>query len=161
MAWVPYGSGKFASLDRRKCKILPGPTATGQQRPEGWTFFDMPGPKIANTDINSDFYYTDFLDQFDTLGLGKDIPIANSTNSDSLIAVLPETGKTVVVRVPYPMDFYSRVMDGRIDDAKAGWKGKGIYATYSNVPVWHQEGGNDGQGPELVYFQVRPDPLAH
>src|SRR5258707_467988 len=64
-------------------------------------------------------------------------------------------------RVPYPMGFYTRGMDGRIDDPKAGWKGRGIWATYGEAPVWHQEGGDQGAGPELVHFQLRPDPLAH
>jgi len=28
--------------------------------------------------------------------------------------------------------------------------------------VWHQEGGEDGtSGPNIVKFQMRPDPLAH
>jgi hypothetical protein len=29
-----------------------------------------------------------------------------------------------VLRVPYAMGFYAKGMDGRIDDPKAGWKGK-------------------------------------
>jgi hypothetical protein len=37
-----------------------------------------------------------------------------------------------------------------------------VFATYASQPVWHQEGGDDGtSGPQLVKFQVRPDPLAH
>ena len=32
------------------------------------------------------------------------------------------------MRVPYPMGFYTRGMDARIDDPKAGWKGRGIWA---------------------------------
>src|SRR5262249_13541382 len=33
------GTGHTASFDRRKCKVLNGPTATGQHCPEGWTLY--------------------------------------------------------------------------------------------------------------------------
>ena len=161
IAWVAYGSGHFASFDRSKCKVLNGPTATGQHCPEGWKLFDIPGPKLAGTNITADWHYLDWVDQYNTLGLGKDVPLAPGSNSDSLIALMPDTGKVLHFRVPYPMGFYSRGMDGRIDNPKTGWKGRGIYATYSDTPAWHQEGGDEGAGPELVHFQIRPDPLAH
>ncbi len=160
LAWVTFGSGQFASFDRKKCKVTSGPTATGQHCPEGWTFYDLPGPRIAGTNVQADWNYQNWTDRFDTFGLGKDVPLANGTNSDSIIALDPKTKKVLTFRVPYPMGFYSRGMDGRIDDPKAGWKGKGIWANFGTGPVWHQEGGLDGEGPQLVKFQMRPDPLA-
>ena len=51
-------------------------------------------------------------------------------------------------------------MDGRIDDAAAGWKGKGLFSTYSERAPTHIEGGK-GQTSKVVHFQIRPDPLAH
>jgi len=160
VAWVGFGSGQLASFDRRKCKVLNGPSTTGQQCPEGWSFHDSPGPKVTGVKEGSaDWHYLVWVDQFNTFGLGKDIPILPGTNSDSLAAFLPETKKWVVLRVPYPMGFYTRGMDGRIDDAKAGWKGKGLWATYSmsQHASLHTEGGEG----KLVQFQLRPDPLAH
>ena len=65
-----------------------------------------------------------------------------------------------MLRVPYPMGFYTRGLDGRIDDAKTGWKGKGLWATYGEAPVWHQEDG-EGASSKMIQFQYRPDPLAH
>jgi hypothetical protein len=38
-------------------------------------------------------------------------------------------GKWVVLRVPNPISFYAKGMDGRIDDAGAGWKGRGVWTT--------------------------------
>ena len=38
------GVHEIFSFDRRKCKVLNGPTATGQQCPEGWTVYKKPGP---------------------------------------------------------------------------------------------------------------------
>ncbi len=161
LAWATFGSGQFASFDRKKCKVVSGPTATGQHCPEGWTFYDIPGPRIQGTNVQADWNYQNWTDRFDTFGMGKDVPLSNGTNSDSLLALQPETGKVLQFRVPYPMGFYSRGMDGRIDNPKTGWKGKGIWATFGSGPVWHQEGGLDGEGPQLVHFQMRPDPLAH
>jgi len=57
------------------------------------------------------------------------------------------------------MGFYAKGMDGRIDDVKAGWKGKGIWTTYATRAPFHVEGGK-GTTSKLVKFQVRPDPLA-
>jgi hypothetical protein len=32
-------------------------------------------------------------------------------------------------RVPYPLGFYMKGMEGRIDAVNAGWKGRGIWVT--------------------------------
>jgi hypothetical protein len=154
------GSSQMASFDRRKCKILTGPEAThGQHCPEGWTLYPSPGPKFKNTEVGADFQYYNFVDQFNTLGLGKDVPLANGTGSDSLLALMPKTGEWVTLRVPYPLNFYQRGMDGRIDDPKGGWKGRAMYSNYGQNAVWHMEGGKGTLGA-LVKFQIRPDPLA-
>ncbi len=45
--WSALSSGHLASFDRRKCKgPLNGPTATGKQCPEGWSFYPLPGPQL-------------------------------------------------------------------------------------------------------------------
>jgi hypothetical protein len=163
VAWAAFAQGRLGKLDRTKCKVLTGPTATGQQCPEGWKYYDVPGPGFAGVkNAKTDFAYLMWVDLHDTLGLGKDIPIVTGSNSDSLLAFDPKVEKWTVLRVPYPMDFHTRGMDGRIDSTAAGWKGKGVYATYAMQPVWHEEGGDDGlSGPTMVKFQVRPDPLAY
>ncbi len=160
VAWVDFGSGHLGKFDRSKCKVLNGPTATGQHCPEGWTIYLSPGPKIAGTNAGADWHYLMYMDQFNVLGLGRDIPITPGTMSDSLLALLPDTGQWVTMRVPYPMGFYSRGMDERIDDPKTGWKGKGLWSDYAEVPLWHIEGG-EGTVGKAVKFQIRPDPLAH
>ncbi|HEV8318976.1 MAG TPA: hypothetical protein VGQ10_16285 [Vicinamibacterales bacterium] len=161
--WTALSSGPhMAGFDRRKCKVLNGPTATGQHCPEGWKMYPAPGPQMKGTSLpgSSDFSYYNWVDQFDTLGLGRNVPIMNGSGSDALLAVLPQTGKFVVLRVPYPMGFYSRGLDGRIDDPKAGWKGRGVWADFGTNLPWHIEGGK-GTRSAIVKFQLRPDPLAH
>jgi hypothetical protein len=160
IAWVSLGSSvHLASFDRSKCKVLNGPTATGQQCPEGWTLYPVPGPTFKGTDVRSDYYYLSWVDRENTLGLGRDVPVIDGTGSDSLIAFLPDQKQFVYLRVPYPMGFYTRSMGGRIDDPKAGWKGRGIWAGNNERVVWHNEGGK-GTTSQVIHFQIRPDPLA-
>ena len=156
------GSGHMASFDRNRCDVLNGPTATGQHCPQGWTLHATPGPQMkgVTTHGSADFHYYNWVDQHNTLGLGPNVPIATGSTSDSLLAFLPDEEEFVILRVPYPMGFYSRGMDGRIDDPDAGWKGRAVWADYGTNAVWHSEGGKGTQG-NLVKFQIRPDPLAH
>jgi len=160
VVWTPLSSGHLASFDRRRCKgPLNGPKATGKHCPEGWTLYPFPGPQLQNvTDPGSAeaSYYT-WVDQFDTLGLGKDVPLATGNANESLIALVG--GKFVNLRVPYPMGFYAKWMDGRVDDPNAGWKGKGLWSTYATRTPFHIEGGK-GTTSKVVKFQLRPDPLA-
>ena len=155
------GSSHFASFDRSKCSVFNGPTVRdGRQCDAGWEFFKAPGPNFKGTDIGTDFHYYNWVDQFNTLGLGENVPVANGSSSDSLLALMPDTKEWVVMRVPYPQGFHSRGVDGRIDDPNGGWKGRGLYATYGADAAWHVEGGPVEPG-NLVKFQIRPHPLAN
>ncbi len=140
--WAALASGHMASFDRRKCKgPLNGPNATGQHCPEGWSFYAEPLPQLGNvTSAGSGegSYYT-WVDQFNTLGLGENIPINTGNQSEGLLVL--KDGKFVVLRVPYPMGFYTKWLDGRIDDPSAGWKGRGLWATISTRAPFHMEGG--------------------
>jgi hypothetical protein len=163
VVWMALsGSGGFASFDRRKCTVFNGPSvAAGRHCDQGWTMYPLTaGPTFAGTDnINADFHYYNWVDQFNTGGFGDNIPIATGSGSDSLLVLKPETKEWVVLRVPYPMGFFSRGLDGRIDDPNAGWKGRGLWANYGTNFLWQTEGGL-GTKSKMVKFQVRPNPLA-
>ncbi|PYO18039.1 MAG: hypothetical protein DMD85_22220 [Candidatus Rokuibacteriota bacterium] len=160
VVWTPLSSGHIASFERKKCKgPLNGPTVTGKHCPEGWTLYPFPGPQLANvteTGSAEASYYT-WVDQFDTLGLGRDVPIATGNGNESLLALV--NSNFVNLRVPYPLGFYTKWMDGRIDDPDTGWKGRGLWATVSTRAPFHMEGGK-GTTSKVVKFQLRPDPLA-
>ncbi len=161
VVWAPLASGHFASFDRRKCKgPLNGPTATGQHCPEGWTLYPMPGPPLQGAeDLGSaEASYYSWVDQFDTFGLGKNTPIATGNEWGGLLAL--QNGKWVVLSVPYPLGFYAKGLDGRIDNPNAGWKGKGLWTTYATRTPFHTETGK-GTTSKVVHLQLRPDPLAH
>ena len=158
--WSALASGHMASFDRTKCLgPLNGPKAIGPHCPEGWTLYPEPVPQLKGlTDSGSaeSSYYT-WVDQFNTLGLGEGVPINTGNGAEGLLAL--QDGEWVVLRVPYPLGFYTKWMDGRIDDADAGWKGRGVWATYSTRAPFHLETGK-GTSSKVVHFQLRPDPLA-
>ncbi|MFM1886970.1 MAG: hypothetical protein RL026_2127 [Pseudomonadota bacterium] len=159
VVWASLGSGHLGEFDRRKCKApLNGPAATGDHCPEGWTLHALPGPGFADLPQFSveSSYYT-WVDQHDTLGLGKDVPIATGNLFDGVHARV--AGRMVTLRIPYPLGFYTKGMEGRIDDAKAGWKGRGLWVTSGDRTPWLMETGK-GTRPLVVHFQMRPDPLA-
>ena len=161
VVWAPLASGHFASFDRRKCKgPLNGPNATGKHCPEGWTLYPFPGPQLKGvTDSGStEASYYSWVDQHDTFGLGSDTPIATGNANDALLAL--KDGKFVILRVPYPMGFYAKGLDGRIDDPRAGWKGRALWSTYATRAPFHVEGGK-GTRSKVLKFQLRPDPLAN
>jgi hypothetical protein len=161
LPWVAMAAtSQWARFDRRKCAKTNGAGADkGDLCPEGWTVWQTPGPKFKGSNYPADFHYFGWVDQHDIAGLGKDTPILTGSNSDSLIALDPATGKWTYLRVPYPLGFYQRGLDGRIDDPNGGWKGRGLYANYGTHLVWHTEGGKGTTG-KVVKFQIRPDPLA-
>ena len=155
-------SGHLASFDRRKCKGR----CRGRRRPTANTAAKAGrcircrarASEVCAATSRSTSSTTTSSTAHNTLGLGADVPLANGTNSDSLLALQPD-GSWVVLRVPYPLGFFSRGMDGRIDDPNGGWKGRGLYADYGPNAAWHIEGGL-GTRSSVVKFQLRPDPLA-
>jgi hypothetical protein len=161
VVWVPLASGHIGAFDRRKCEgPLNGPdAASGKSCPEGWTLYPMPGPQFQGLDESGSAeasYYT-WVDQWNTGGLGENVPMATGNGNEGVLALV--NGKWVVLRVPYPLGFFAKGMDGRIDDPNAGWKGRGLWATYGTRAPFHIEGGK-GTTSKVVHFQIRPDPLA-
>jgi hypothetical protein len=169
-AWGAGGGGHLFSFDRSKCKVLNGPMATGQHCPEGFSFFELPGPKFEQgvdgplATVASPYYV--WVDIHDILGLGKDTVVVLDNQSDGVQAYR-QTGEWVHIAIPYPMAFFSKGWDGRIDDPNAGWKGRGWWATWGGRSPQHIEGlGGEGNGagpsgtPFATQIQLRPNPLA-
>ena len=157
--WVSLGSGHLGQFDRSVCEgPLNGPEATGDHCAEGWTFHRYPGPGFPQRpDFSMESSYYTWVDQRNTSGLGANTPISTANLYDGVHALVD--GEWVTMRVPYPLGFYSKGFDGRIDDPDAGWKGRGLWVSEGDRTPWLMEGGL-GNRPLVVHFQVRPDPLA-
>ena len=162
IVWTVLSSGHLASFDRSLCKgPLNGPTtADGKQCPEGWKTYRLPGPQFKGVDAkgSANHAYYAWVDRFNVLGLGANVPIACTNGGEALLALV--NGEFVTMRVPYPLGFFSKNVDGRIDDAAAGWKGRGLWTTSGTRANFHSEGGKDAY-PKVFKVQMRPDPLAH
>ena len=161
VVWTPLASGHIASFDRRKCKgPLNGPeAASGKLCPEGWTLYRMTGPQFKGLDASgsANHAYYIWVDRYNSFGLGANVPIAQTNGSESLMAVVD--GKIIDFRVPYPLGFFTKNVDGRIDDPQAGWKGRAMWTTSGTRTNFHNEGGTDNR-PKVYKLQLRPDPLA-
>ena len=161
IAWVALASGHMGRFDRSQCQgPLNGPTATGQHCPEGWSFFAEPLPQFKNiqqSGSSEGSYYT-WVDQFDTLGLGSNTPINTGNQSGSLLVLNDD--EWVRLTVPYPLGFYTKWLDGRIDDPDGDWQGRGLWATISSRAPFHMETGANTTS-KVYHFQMRPNPLAN
>src|SRR4029077_20486822 len=159
--WVSLASGHMGVFDRRLCKSpLNGPKATGNHCPEGWAFHQYPGPGFKGIGENSaEASYYSWVDQHNTFGLGDDIPMSTANLMDGLVA-LNKDGKMVSIRVPYPLGFYAKGFDGRIDHPNARWKGCGLCAAKGGGARCRCEAARATRRPAPP-CQRRQDPLAH
>ena len=157
--WVSLASGHLASFDRRKCHSIAKPSADGRQCSEGWTFFQLPGPQLKDVGDpgSAEASYYTWIDRFDVFGLGRNVPIAMGNLNSSIFALVD--GRFINITLPYPMGFFAKNVDARIDDANAGWKGRALWSTYGTRTMFHLEGGTANR-PKAVKIQLRPDPLA-
>jgi hypothetical protein len=163
VVWTVLSSGHLASFDRRLCKGGPPSgrtTADGKQCPEGWKLYRLPGPQFKGLDSSgsANHAYYVWVDRYNILGLGANVPVAEANGGESLLALV--NGQFITFRVPYPLGFFAKNVDGRIDDPKAGWKGRGIWTTSGTRANFHSEGGKDAY-PKVYKVQMRPNPLAH
>jgi streptogramin lyase len=142
--WSATGSGHLVRFDPKT---------------EKFTLWETPGPKIKTTGKetgSADFHYYIWVDQFNTLGLGQDMVVVNGSNSDSLLIFNPATERFTTIRIPFPLGLFARGLDGRIDDANAGWKGRGLWVSNNIDPLTFSE----NKMGVVNQIQVRPDPLA-
>ena len=91
------GTDHLTSFDLRKYRALNGPTATGAHCSEGWRLYRKPGPTFAGMTVNADLNYLIYVDRHNTLGVGRNVTITQAVNSDSVIAVIPETWEWVTL----------------------------------------------------------------
>jgi hypothetical protein len=55
------------------------------------------------------------------------VPIAMGNLNSGILAFVD--GKFVNITVPYPMGFFAKNVDARLDDPNAGWKGRALWST--------------------------------
>jgi hypothetical protein len=91
-----------------------------QPLPGGLLLLQISGPGFEGFESSSAeaSYYT-WVDHHNTVGLGENIPISTANLNDGFVAL--KDGQMVMLRIPYPLGFFAKGLDGRIDDpARAG-----------------------------------------
>ena len=91
---------------------------------------------------SADTAYYNFVDRFDMRGMGKSVALATGNGTEALLALID--GKFMTFRVPYPMGFYAKGIDGRIDDAQIFEHARGLRALAGANEVRHRDGGQQG-----------------
>ena len=156
VVWTPLASGHMASFDRSKCTgPLNGPDATGQHCPEGWD-------AVRGAHAPDEGHRRLGQHRGQLLHVGRPVrhPSGWAAACPSTPATRPRacsrcaTASGVTLRVPYPLGFYTKWMDGRIDDPDLGWKGRGVWGDLEHPgPVPRRDRrGHPEQGGAL------PDP---
>ena len=146
----PLASARARSTDRRRPAII--------ARKAGRSTNIRARASQGIGDNSAEASYYTWVDQHNAVGLGNDVPISTANENDGFAALV--NGKMVSLRIPYPIGFYAKGLDARIDDPNAGWKGRGLWSSEGDRTPWLKEGGK-GMTPMVVHIQVRPDPLAH
>jgi len=152
------GQRHLGAFDRRKCKgPLNGPKATGDHCPEGWTFYQYPGPGFDGIGPNSaESSYYSWVDQHNTFGLGNDVPMSTGNLNDGLIAL--KDGKMVTLRVPYRSASTPRASTAASTIRAPAGRTRAVGRHGDRTP-WLIEGG---KGPSRwPRTSAAADPLAH
>ena len=141
--WVALASGHFGSFDRRKCKVLNGPTATGKHCPEGWTLHQLPGPQIR--DVKDRRQRGGELLRLDRL-VQHVRPRQERADRDGQPATARSsrwwTASSSSSPCPIRWASSPKNVDGRIDDPKAGWKGTALWIDLRHAApcfIWKAE----------------------
>ena len=159
--WASLSSGHLASFDRRQCKgPLNGPDRDRQALPRGLDALSIPRTAIRDRDgrrapprraITAGSTSTTSSGSAGTCRSRPAMPTSRCSRSS--------TGSWINLRVPYPLGFYAKWMDARIDDRGGRVERQGAVGDTSTRAPFHMEGGK-GTRPKVVKFQLRPDPLA-
>ena len=102
-------------------------------------------------------YYT-WVDQFNTFGLGENVPIATGNLNDSLLRAGRRQVRQPARALPDGLLRQVGRRAHRRSECAAG-RGKAAVGDLFHRTVFHVEGGKENR-PKVVKFQMRPDPLA-
>ena len=133
VVWVPLDSGHIAQL--RSPQMQGAAQRTGRRA--GQQVSGRLGPSIRSRDPASR-----------AMPAPRRTPITSGSTSTTSWASAPtcrsppatsrirctrwSAAQVIELRVPYPMGFFAKGLDGRIDDPNAGWKGRGLWVTSGN-----------------------------
>jgi len=152
------------AFDRRKCKTKP----SAKRRSRASSALRA-GPSILyparsskqTQQSKAEYNYYNFIDRYNTLGLGNNVIILDGANSDSLVAFKQDTKEFVRMTLPYPMAS-SLVFStaGSITPRTAGRDAGCGQPMRLEDRNWLREAQRSKHPQPACALQIRPDPLA-
>ena len=158
VVWTALSSGHLRARPPALQGALNGPTtAEGQQCPEGWKLYRMPGPQFRGLDPagGANHAYYVWVDRYNVLGLGANVPIAEANGGESLLALVNGEFVTFGCRIRSASSPRMSMAGSTIP--AAGWKGRGLWTTSGTRANFHGEGGKEGLS-ESVQGATPPRP---
>jgi len=146
------GSGHIGEVRPPQVQGPPdGPQARGDHCPEGWAFHKYPGPGSPASAIQPPSRATIVGRPPHALGMGENVPVSTANLMDGLVA-LGKDARWLSLRVPYPMGFFAKGLDGRIDDPNAVGRAGDLGRRVATRPVAGR--GRQGHEADGVHFQL-------
>ena len=131
-----------------------------QDCPEGWTLYKFPGPQFKGvTDPGSaEHAYYIWVDRYNTLGLGANVPIAIDQWRRVAARARRRQVRDPARALPDGLLHQERRRPHRRCECRL--EGPGPVDDVRHRTVFHNEGGT-ANSPKLYKLQMRPDPLAN
>jgi len=120
VVWCRWPADIWGASIGAKCKgPLKRTDGDGRSLPGGVVIPPVSGPGIrGDRREQRRVELLHVVDQHDTFGLGRNVPLSTGNLNDGLIAFATDAWSSCVL--PYPLGFYAKGLDGRIDDANGG-----------------------------------------
>ena len=128
-----------------KCKgQLSGPdAATGKICPEGWALYQFPGPQFRDVkdDGSANYAYYVWVDRYNTLGLGANVPIAETNGGESFL--LSSTASSSISAFPIRLAFSARMSTAVLTIRRRAGR-DAVWTTSGTRTVFHGERAASG-----------------
>ncbi len=99
---------------------------------------------------SADSHYYDWVDQFDTFGLGKNMPIVAGKRIRFAAGAQSADGKFTMMRVPYPMGFFAEGTGRPHRRSARRLEGQGSWTTWGTRAPFHSEGQKEAMTSKVV-----------
>ena len=163
VVWTVLSSGHLASFDRKQVQGAAQRPATAVRqalpgRLDALSSCPARNSGASRTKGSANHAYYIWVDRYNTLGLGANVPIASANGGESLLALVERQIRHPARALSARLLHQERRRPHRRSDGRL--ERRGIWTTSGTRANFHSEGGTEAY-PKVFKVQMRPDPLAH
>jgi len=127
--------------------------------PEGWTLYQYPGPQFKGVTEpgSAEHAYYVWVDRYNTLGLGPNVPIAMTNGGEALMALVNGNSSASAFHILWGSS--ARMSMDALTIRTPDGKGKDCGQRWEHAPCSTTKAARV-RGRKFYKVQVRPDPLA-